>query len=103
MARFLIEVPHEPELIACARAVEILLKTGSHFLTHADWGVHGRRAQSLDHCGGCRQRGGSWHFASLDAVPSQNCKAKLFHLGGDRRYRPSSPGLGAAAKSMART
>src|SRR5215831_19461279 len=38
MARFLIEVPHEPELVACARAVEILLKTGSHFLTHADWG-----------------------------------------------------------------
>ena len=38
MTRFLIEVPHEPELVACARAVEILLKTGSHFLTHADWG-----------------------------------------------------------------
>ncbi len=38
MARFLIEVPHEPERVACARAVEILLKTGSHFLTHADWG-----------------------------------------------------------------
>ena len=38
MARFLIEVPHEAESIACARAVEILLQTGSHFLTHADWG-----------------------------------------------------------------
>ena len=38
MSRFLIEVPHEPEHVACARAVEILLKTGSHFLTHADWG-----------------------------------------------------------------
>jgi len=38
MARFLIEVPHEPERVACARAVEILLKTGSHFLTHADCG-----------------------------------------------------------------
>jgi hypothetical protein len=38
MARFLIEVPHEPERTACARAVEILLTTGSHFLTHADWG-----------------------------------------------------------------
>ena len=23
---------------ACARAVEIFLKSGSHFLTHADWG-----------------------------------------------------------------
>jgi hypothetical protein len=38
MTRFLIEVPHEAELLACARAVEISLKTGSHFLTHADWG-----------------------------------------------------------------
>ena len=38
MARFLIEVPHKAEKVACARAVEILLKTGSHFLSHADWG-----------------------------------------------------------------
>jgi len=38
MARFLIEVPHEPEVLACAQAVEIFLRTGSHFLTHADWG-----------------------------------------------------------------
>ena len=36
MARFLIEVPHEPD--ACVRVVKIFLKTGSHFLTHADWG-----------------------------------------------------------------
>ena len=38
MARFLIEAPHDPERIACARIVEIFLKSGSHFLTHADWG-----------------------------------------------------------------
>jgi hypothetical protein len=38
MARFLMEVPHEPETMACARVVEIFLRTGSHFLTHADWG-----------------------------------------------------------------
>jgi hypothetical protein len=38
MARFLIEVPHEAERVACARVVEIFLKTGCHFLTHADWG-----------------------------------------------------------------
>ena len=38
MARFLIEVPHEAEKIACARAVRILLTTGSHFLTHSDFG-----------------------------------------------------------------
>jgi hypothetical protein len=38
MARFLIEVPHEEDIVACAHVVEIFLKTGSHFLTHADWG-----------------------------------------------------------------
>ena len=38
MARFLIEVPHEAELVACARAIQILLTSGSHFLTHADFG-----------------------------------------------------------------
>ena len=38
MARFLIEVPHEGEVVACARVIETFLKTGSHFLTNADWG-----------------------------------------------------------------
>ena len=38
MARFLVEVPHDPERLACARVVQIFLQTGSHFLTHADWG-----------------------------------------------------------------
>lgn len=38
MARFLIEVPHEKTTAACTRAVEVFLRTGSHFLTHADWG-----------------------------------------------------------------
>ena len=36
MARFLLEVPHEA--VACARAAQIFLNAGSHFLTHADWG-----------------------------------------------------------------
>jgi len=38
MAKFLIEVSHEPKKVECARAVQIFLKTGSHFLSHADWG-----------------------------------------------------------------
>lgn len=36
MARFLIEVTHDPEEYACARVVKAFLT--SHFLTHADWG-----------------------------------------------------------------
>jgi hypothetical protein len=38
MAKFLIEVPHEPEEKACALAIQILLKTGSHYLTNAEFG-----------------------------------------------------------------
>lgn len=38
MAKFLIEVSHEPEKSACLRAAQILLKSGSHFLTNADFG-----------------------------------------------------------------
>ena len=38
MARFLIEVPHQADVAACERAVRIFLNTGSHFLSHADWG-----------------------------------------------------------------
>lgn len=38
MPKFFIEVPHEEDAVSCTRAVEIFLKTGSHYLTHADWG-----------------------------------------------------------------
>ena len=38
MTRYLIEVPHQPDLQACVRAVQIFLANGSHLLTHADWG-----------------------------------------------------------------
>jgi hypothetical protein len=36
--RFLIEVPHEAKAAECARVIEVFLRTGSHFLTRADWG-----------------------------------------------------------------
>lgn len=38
MPKFLIEIPHEATTAACARVVEHFLRSGSHFLTHADWG-----------------------------------------------------------------
>ena len=38
MPRFFIEIPHEEEEVACLRAVKVLQETGSHFLTHADYG-----------------------------------------------------------------
>lgn len=39
-ARFLIEVPHSENTVECARTVEIFLKSGSHYVTHADWGCY---------------------------------------------------------------
>ena len=38
MPKFLIEVPHSPEAVPCAEEVHVFLSTGSHFLSHADWG-----------------------------------------------------------------
>ena len=38
MPKFLIEVPHDGTTRECARAIDVFLRTGSHFLTHADWG-----------------------------------------------------------------
>ena len=38
MARFMIEVTHESEPITCAKVVKLFLSSGSHLLTHADWG-----------------------------------------------------------------
>jgi hypothetical protein len=38
MAKFLIEVEHGSEKDACMEAIQVFLQTGSHFLTHAEWG-----------------------------------------------------------------
>jgi hypothetical protein len=38
MAHFLIEVPHAEDKVACLRAIEIFVATGSHFLANAEWG-----------------------------------------------------------------
>lgn len=40
MARFLIEVPHDNKKDACERAIKVFMQTGSHYMTHADWGCH---------------------------------------------------------------
>ena len=38
MPKYLIEVEHGTDKLECIRSVSILLNTGSHFLTNADWG-----------------------------------------------------------------
>ena len=36
--RYLVQVPHDPDALACANVIRIFLATGSHYLTQADWG-----------------------------------------------------------------
>jgi len=36
--RFLVEIPHEPDEASCKAAYKIFAETGSHYLTHADFG-----------------------------------------------------------------
>lgn len=38
MKKFLIEVPHGVDKQSCDEAIQVFLHTGSHFLTHAEWG-----------------------------------------------------------------
>jgi hypothetical protein len=38
MNKYLVEVPHGSEKAACARAIQVFLSTGSHFVANADWG-----------------------------------------------------------------
>jgi hypothetical protein len=38
MARYLLEVPHPAQAASCTRSARILLESGSHFLTRADFG-----------------------------------------------------------------
>ena len=38
MAKFLIEVPHPEDKLGCAKAIQVFLQSGAHYLTHADYG-----------------------------------------------------------------
>jgi len=40
MSKYLIEIPHSSHNLECLRTARILLSTGSHFLTNAEWGCH---------------------------------------------------------------
>jgi hypothetical protein len=38
MEKFLIEVPHAGDKASCMRAIQTFLRSGSHFVTNAEWG-----------------------------------------------------------------
>lgn len=75
MPLYLIEVPHEPDVQSCARAVHIFLATGSHLLTHADWGcVDGQ------HCAWIIADMGSKEEARYLVPPAFRAEAKVTGL-----------------------
>jgi len=58
MARFLIELEHEASSEACNRAYNIILSSGSHFLTNAEWGC-----EDNEHC--------CWLIADIDSKETE--------------------------------
>jgi hypothetical protein len=38
MEKYLIEVPHGGDKASCVQAIKVFLASGSHFVTHAEWG-----------------------------------------------------------------
>jgi hypothetical protein len=75
MAKYLIEVPHESGKVACARAVQTFLQTGSHFLANADWGC-----ADGEHKAWLLVELGSKDDARYVLPPSLRSKAKIVRL-----------------------
>lgn len=75
MPRFLIEVPHESEQLACSRFVQIFLATGSHYLTHADWGC-----MDGEHTAWITVEADSKEQARLVLPPAYRTQAKIVAL-----------------------
>jgi hypothetical protein len=75
MARFLIEVPHDADSVACAHVVQIFLKTGSHWVMRADWGC-----RDGDHKAWLILEGDSKDEARLVVPPQFRGEAKITEL-----------------------
>ncbi|HEX4825382.1 MAG TPA: hypothetical protein VFV19_13850 [Candidatus Polarisedimenticolaceae bacterium] len=75
MARFLIEFPHEADGRACVTFVRLALKSGSHFLTQADWGC-----KDGVHSGWVVIDADSKEEAQLVLPPPFRAKAKIIAL-----------------------
>lgn len=75
MPRYLIEVQHEDEPLACSRFVQIFLATGSHYLTHADWGC-----MDGEHTAWITIEADSKEHARLVLPPAYRSQAKIVAL-----------------------
>ena len=38
MNKFLVQVPHPEDKLGCAKAINVFMQSGSHYLTHAEYG-----------------------------------------------------------------
>ena len=87
-------MPHESNKVTCAQAVEVFLKTGSHFFAHASWG--------------CKESRKAWLVVEVDSrdesraivPPDFRSQAKIVQLnaftrGGDRGIPASIQTLAA--------
>ena len=75
MPKFIIEVSHEDNPLACARAAKILHESGSHYLTNADYGC-----LDGDHRCWMTIEIGSKEEAKALLPPSMRMKAKIVQL-----------------------
>lgn len=75
MPKFLLEVPHEAGELQCARIIHDSLATGSHFLTHADWGC-----QDGVHTGWIMVDVDSKEEARMILPPTARSRAKIVAL-----------------------
>jgi hypothetical protein len=75
MQRFLIEIPHEADPLACTIAVRTLMETGSHLLTNADFGCY-----DGDHRGWFIMEAESKEEARLVVPPPYRAKTKITGL-----------------------
>ena len=75
MSKFLIEVPHPEDKLGCARAIQIFLQSGSHYLTHADWGC-----EDGEHCGWMIVEVADKDEAKLIIPPAYRHQARVVEL-----------------------
>jgi hypothetical protein len=75
MPRYLIEVPHNPDLNECLREVRSFLQAGAHFLTNSDWGCF-----SGDHRAWLTFEAEDDATARLAVPPAVRHKARLIRL-----------------------
>jgi len=80
MPKFFIEVPHSDDQIACAKAIQVFLQSGSHYLTNAEWGC-----EDGDHCGMMIIEIDSKSDAMNIIPPAYRADSRVVEL---RRYSP---------------